>query len=202
MMGAAAVSLKNQPNQPLQTLAIAGVLPEPVGFDIGFANQQTLLNSGIALAVRGPGGVPQILRAVTTYQVNAYGVPDQSYLDTETMFTLMAVIRRLKAAITQQFPRALLADDGTRLAPTPAGGVPFVVTPSIARGMLIAEYNNLVAANLCEDAQQFAAGLVVQRNANDNSRLDVLFDPYLVSGLRIFATLTQFHFQATQASAA
>ena len=36
----------------------------------------------------------------------------------------------------------------------------------------------------------------VARNASDPSRVDVLADPYFVGGLRIFATLVQFHLRA------
>jgi phage tail sheath gpL-like len=197
-VGAIAPSIKAQPNRPVQTLTIAGVLPEPIGFDIGFANEQVLLTAGIALASRGPGGIAQIVRAVTTYQLNKFGQPDTSYLDTETMFTLMAVIRNLKGAITQQLPRALLASNGTRLAATPAGATPVIVTPQIIQGILIAAYTQMAANNWVQRADLFAAGLLVQINANDPTRCDVLFDPYLVSGLRIFAVLTQFHLQAAQ----
>lgn len=200
-VGAIAPSIKAQPNRPVQTLAIAGVLPEPAGFEIGFASQQALLTAGIALATRTPSGGAQMVRAVTTYQTNGFGQPDQSYLDTETLFTCMYVVRTLKGAVTQKFPRALLADDGTRLAPTPTGDTPVVVTPSIVKGELIAQYAIMAAANIVQDATAFAAGLIVQRNANDNSRLDVLYDPYYVSGLRIFAVLNQFAFQAQQAAA-
>ena len=56
------------------------------------------------------------MRCVTTYQVNRYSTPDQSYLDYETLATLAEITRRLKAATTQKFPRAKLADDGTRFA--------------------------------------------------------------------------------------
>lgn len=201
MVGAIAPSIKAQPNRPVQTLQLAGVLAEPRGQQIGFSNEQSLLTAGIALAQRIEGGLVAMVRAVTTYQTNAFGVADQSYLDTETLYTLMAVVRALKAAVTQKFPRALLADDGTALAPTPPGDTPVVVTPSIVRGELIAQYALLAEVNLVDDEDDFAAGLLVQRNPNDNSRLDVLYDPFLVSGLRIFAMQTQFHLQALQAAA-
>lgn len=200
-VGAIAPSIKAQPNRPVQTLRIAGVLPEPRGQQIGFSNEQALLSAGIALAQRIEGGATAVVRAVTTYQFNSFGVADQSYLDAETLFTLMAVVRTLKGAVTQKFPRALLADDGTGLAPTPPGDTPVVVTPSIVRGELIAQYALMAEVNLVDDEDEFAAGLIVQRNPGDNSRLDVLYDPFLVSGLRIFAMQTQFHLQALQAAA-
>ena len=201
-MAAGAVSTKAQPNRPWQTLTIAAALPEPVGSDIGWANQETLLTSGIALAQRAAGGSAQIVRAVTTYQTNRFGSPDSSYLDTETLFTAMASIRGLKAAITQQLPRALLAADGTRLAATPAGSTPVVVTPSAAKGILLAEYQRQANLNWVQRPDLFLAGLVCQINAGDPSRLDVLFDPYYVGGLRVFAVLNQFHLQAAQPVAA
>lgn len=200
-VGAIAAPIKAQPNRPVQTLSVLGVRPPPTGQDFSFANQQALLTVGIALAQRVSGGGVQMVRAVTTYQLNKFGLSDISYLDTETLFTLMAIIRFLKGRITQKFPRALIADDGTRIGPTPPGDTPIIVTPGVLRAELIADYGELVDAMLCDDEDAFAAGLVVQRNANDNSRVDVLFDPYLVSGLRIFAVLTQFHLQALRAAA-
>ena len=196
-----AVSSVNQPNQPVQTLVLRGVLPAPSASDFTFTQQQSLLSTGIAVAAYGSGGVAQIVRAVTTYQKNSGGQPDTSYLDTETMFTLMAVVRQLKGAVVQKFPRALIADDGTKIPVTPPGDVPVIVTPGIIKAELVAQYAQLVDAGLCDDTAAFTTGLIVQRNANDNTRVDVLFDPYLVSGLRIFAVLTQFHLQALQAAA-
>ena len=196
-----AFSSVNQPNQPAQTLVLRGVLPAQAASEFTFTQQQSLLSAGVAVAAYGSGGVAQIVRAVTTYQKNSSGQTDTSYLDTETMFTLMAVVRQLRGAVTQKFPRSLIADDGTRIPVTPPGDVPVIVTPSIIKGELVAQYAQLVNAGLCDDTAAFIAGLIVQRNATDNTRVDVLFDPYLVSGLRIFAVLTQFHLQAVQAAA-
>ena len=191
LVGAIAPALDTDPARPVQTLPIAGVLPAPPGSDWNFSNRQSLLTAGIAVAQPDAAAMVSVVRCVTTYQTNKFGQPDQSYLDVEIMTTLTAVVRALKAVVAQKFPRAKLADDGTRFG----AGQP-VVTPSIARGVVIAEYANLVDQGLCENETAFSAGLIVQRNASDNSRLDVLFNPYLVSGLRIFAVLTQFHLAA------
>ena len=45
---------------------------------------------------------------------------------------------------------------------------------------------------LVEDADAMAKATIVERNARDPSRLDVLWAPYLVSGLRIVALLNPF----------
>ena len=67
-----------------------------------------------------------------------------------------------------------------------------IVTPSSFKAELIAQYAAMEAEGLVEDAQGFADATIVQRNANDNSRLDVLYAPNLVNGLRILAVLAQF----------
>jgi phage tail sheath gpL-like len=189
--GAAAPPIKADPARPLQTIPIAGVLAPPEPSLFAWDSQQALLSNGIALPAVGQDGSVSILRCVTTYQVNKYGVTDQSYLDYETLATLAEITRRLRAATTQKFPRAKLADDGTRFGP----GQP-VVTPSIFRAEIIAQYRQMEYDGLVEDADAMAAATVVERNATDPSRLDVLWAPYLVGGLRIVALLNQFRWSA------
>ena len=41
----------------------------------------------------------------------------------------------------------------------------------------------------------FKENLIVERNATDPNRLDVLFPPDLINQLRVFATLVQFRLQ-------
>lgn len=184
---ASAVALKADPARPLQTLAIYGVLAPPTGKRFTLTEQQSLLSSGIALAAFGADGSASILRMVTTYRLNKWGMADQSYLDVETLFTLMAVIRRLKQTVTQKFARSKLADDGTRFGP----GQP-IVTPSSFKAELVAHYAIMEAEGLVEDADGFAEATIVLRNPNDVSRLDVLYAPNLVNGLRVLAVLAQF----------
>jgi phage tail sheath gpL-like len=194
IMAAVAPSLQAMPNRPLQTLAVQGVLGEPQGQSFTFSQQQALLTGGIAVVAGSQGGGAQVVRAVTTYQVNAYGQSDQSYLDTETLFSIMLFTRTLKGMVTQKYGRCVLAVNGTKVG----FGLP-VVTPDIVEGDIVAEYATMETLGLVENSAAFAAGLVVAINDNDPSRLDVLVDPYFVSGLRIFATLVQFHLNAVAA---
>lgn len=196
-MGAAAPALQQpQPNRPLHTLPIAAVLAEPAGSQISFSNQQALLSAGISLAQRNVDGSAQILRGVTTYQKNRFGVADVSYLAIGVMYSLMLFTRTLKAVVTTKYPRALVAADGTRI-----GFGVAIVTPSIVKGDLIAAYAVMETQGLVQGTAAFAKGLIVAPNANDPTRLDVLVDPNFVSGLEIFATLVQFHLSAVAAAA-
>ena len=189
--GQAAASTRAQPAQPLQTLPLIGVLAPPVQSRFLPGTRQTLLTNGIATLISHRDGTVSIERAVTTYQQNAWGQPDSSYLDAETMYTLMYVIRDLRTFVTQTFPRALLADDGTKVGPGSA-----VVTPSIIKAALVTRYAQLEQIGVVERTDLFQQGVTVQRNVNDATRVDVLYDPYLMSGLRIFAALVQFRLQA------
>ena len=67
-----------------------------------------------------------------------------------------------------------------------------VVTPSICKAEIIAQYQQMEFDGLAEDGDAMAKATIVERNSRDPSRLDVLWAPYLVSGLRIAALLNQF----------
>lgn len=183
-----AVFINVDPARPTQTGELIGILPAPAPRFIQ-SERQTLLSSGIATSYTS-GGAVRIERAITTYQKNLWGQGDPSYLDSETLHTLALILRRLRARITTKYPRHKLADDGTRF-----GAGQAIVTPSVIRGELIAEYADLEELGIAENAKAFKAALIVERNKNDPNRLDVLLPPDLVNQLRVFAVLAQFRLQ-------
>lgn len=192
----AARSLNNDPARPLQTLAMTGVLPPPVDSRFTIQERNVLYWGGISSVVVA-GGEVRIDRGITTYRVNAYDQPDPSYLNITTVATLAYVVRFLRQRITQKYGRHKVADDGT-----PFGAGSAIVTPSIARGELVAAYGDLMDLGLVENIEAFKANLIVERNATDPSRLDVLFAPDLVNELNIVALLVQFRQQYPAAEAA
>ncbi|WP_374572526.1 phage tail sheath subtilisin-like domain-containing protein [Phenylobacterium sp.] len=183
--GAAFVSLKADPARPLQTLEL-DVLAPPIASRDTLAQRNTLLFDGISTYTVGPDGTCRIENLITTYQTNAFGQPDDSYLQVETLFTLAALLRALKGAITSKYSRVKLADNGTRVPPGSA-----VVTPNMIRAELIAQYR-AVEGDLVENADAFADALIVERNAANRNRVDVLWPADLINGLRVFALLAQF----------
>jgi phage tail sheath gpL-like len=80
-----------------------------------------------------------------------------------------------------------LADDGTRFAPGSS-----IVTPSIIGADLVAQYQELEWDGFVQDSDTFAQALIVQRNATNVNRVDVLWPGTLINQLRIFALLAQF----------
>jgi len=189
--GAAMASLRIDPARPLQTLAVRGVIAAPLANRFVLLDRNTLLFNGISTFTVGSDGTVAIENVITTYQKNAFGSADDSYLQIETLFNLMFQLRFLRTRITSKFPRMKLADDGT-----PAGPDSGIVTPKTVRAELISAYAELVDDfGVAQDADFFGANLVVQRNAVNPNRLDVLFPTVLIDQLRVFAVLAQFRNQ-------
>ena len=190
LLGRTSVFITNDPARPTQTGVLIGLTAPHMQDRFTLAERQEMLTNGIA-TVYTQGNV-RIERAVTTYQRNAFGDEDVSYLDSETLHTLAYILRYLRSIITTKYPRHKLANDGTRF-----GAGQAVVTPSIIRAELVSAYRALEDRAIVENADAFAENLVVERDASDVNRLNVLYPPDLVNQLRIFALLAQFRLQYT-----
>lgn len=190
LAGTAAVSLRADPARPLQTLALSTVLAPPLHSRFDLSDRNTLLWDGVSTFTVGADGTVALENVITTYRVNGFGVPDDSYLQVETLATLTYVLRRLRAVVTSQFSRMKLANDGTRVAPGTN-----VVTPAIIKGALIAEYARMELDGFVQESSKFAQGLIVQKNTLNPNRVDVLYPAVLINQLRVFALLMQFSLQ-------
>lgn len=187
LAGTAAVALRADPGRPLQTLAMSTALPPPLASRFILSERNTLLFDGISTFTVGQDGTVTLENIITTYQKNAFGQADDSYLEIETMFLLMFVLRDLAGLITSKYARMKLAADGTRFAPGAA-----IATPSIIKADIIAEYQTLEYNGYVQNSAAFAAALVVQINATNPNRIDVLWPASLIDQLRVFALLAQF----------
>lgn len=189
--GAAAVSLRNDPARPVQSLAIQGVLAPVLHDRFEVTERNSLLYSGISSFTVDDDGTVRIENLITTYQKNSYGNGDDSYLEVETLFNLMFVTRYLRTAVTSKFGRMSLAANGTRFAPGAA-----IVTPNVIKADQIAEYGNLVWNGYAQDAEAFAKNIIVEPNSKNPNRVDVLWPGTMMNQLRIFALLNQFRSRA------
>jgi len=184
-----AVFISADASRPTQSGSLPGLDPAPASDRFTLTERQSLLNYGIATAYY-EGGYVRIQRSITTYQKNAFGQADNSYLDSETLHQSAFIVRRLQGVITSKYGRHKLASDGTNFG----AGQP-IVTPNTIRGELIAQYAKLEMEGHVENAELFAEHLIVERDSNDPSRVNVLFPPDYINGLRIFALLNQFRLQ-------
>ncbi|KWN77062.1 phage tail sheath subtilisin-like domain-containing protein [Burkholderia stagnalis] len=185
--GTSASALRADPARPLQTLALSTVLAPPLASRFALTDRNTLLWDGISTFTVAQDGTVAIENLITTYQLNSFGQPDNSYLEVETLFTLAYVLRQLQSVVTSKYARMKLAADGTRFAPGSA-----IVTPGIIKADLIAQYQTLEYDGFVQKSQQFAQGLIVQQNSTNPNRVDVLYPAVLIDQLRIFALLMQF----------
>lgn len=175
------------PARPLQTLVLKGVVAPKV-FDRFERNERNLLlHDGISTTTVNDGFEVQLERAITMYRTNSFGLPDPSYLDIMTPHTLSYWRYAVRTRITQKYPRHKLADDDANISPGQA-----VVKPKTIRAELIALYSELEWQGLFENVEAFAASLIVERNANDRNRIDVLSMPDLVNQFMVYAETTQF----------
>lgn len=175
------------PSAPLHRLPLAGVVPPREGNERTLAERETLLAGGIATHTTVAGTV-QIERAITMYQVNDADVEDEAYLDSETLHTLAFMRGSLRARFLSKFPRHKLANDDTRFGPGQA-----IVTPKIAKAEVLAlAEEDWEPKGLVEDMEQFKRDLIVERNADNPNRLDMLIPPNLVNQMRQIGVSVQF----------
>jgi phage tail sheath gpL-like len=186
----AARALLNDPARPLQTLELETCLPAPK--HQRFDKKQCNDFAGVGLATQNvnANNIPAIMRESTTYQKNLYGQGDDAYELVPTLATLAALFRSQRHAITSKFPRHKLADDGTRF-----GAGQAIVTPKIIKAELVAQYRFDEFLGRVENARAFKANLIVERDAQDPNRVNVLYPPDLINQLRVFAVLAQFRLQ-------
>ncbi len=175
------------PARPLQTLPYTYCLAPAEKDRFTLEERNLLLFDGIATTLVNDSGVMQIERMVTTYKTNAAGGADTSYLDVETLFTLMTIRHDWRNTILNKYPRHKLANDGTRVGPGQS-----VVTPNTIKAEAVSKFREWERAGLVEDFDQYKRDMIVQRNASDPNRLDVLLPPNLINGLRVVATQIAF----------
>jgi phage tail sheath gpL-like len=193
---AAAAALTADPARPLQTLQLTGILPAPRQSRFIKTERNGIANAGLAIQNTVAGTV-QIEREQTTYTLNSYGQPDNAFELITTLSTLATLFRRMLGAITSKYPRHKLANDGTLFGPGQA-----IVTPKIIKGEMVAQYRAAEYDGLVENTDTFKKFLIVERDPNDSSRVNVLYPPDVINGMRFFAVLAQFRLQYTAADLA
>lgn len=175
------------PARPLQTIVLPNLRPPIVEKRWTVEERNTLLTDGVSTFMVTPGGQVAFERVITMYQLNAYGQADTAYLNANTPYTLSYLREALNSRISSKYPRHKLADDGTQFGPGQA-----IVTPKVIKAEILSLFRDWEQAGLVENFDQFKADLLVERNAGDKDRLDVLLPPDLINGFRVFAAKLQW----------
>lgn len=175
------------PARGFNTLPLPGTMAPPVKSQFTRDNRDILLRNGISTFTVDAGGNVLIEQVVTTYQTNALGIPDVSYLKLNSVWTADAIRYAVRARIALRFPRHKLANDGTNFAPGQA-----IVTPSIIRAELIGLFREMEEAGLVEDFDQFKNDLLVVRSTANVNQINAVIPPNLVNQFDVFAASVQF----------
>jgi len=183
--GVASIEGARDPARPFQTVGLVGMLPPVVKFTD--TERNTLLFNGIATTKTDDGGVARLDRLITTYKTNAAGGADTSYLDVNTMLTLLYLRFSFRARIVNKYPRHKLANDGTKFGPGQA-----VMTPILGKAEAVSWFVDMERLGLVEGRADFKTNLVVDRNDLDPNRLDFLLPPDLINQLIVTAAQIQF----------
>ena len=186
-MAIAAYYLSIDPARPVQTLEYKWCLPAAEADRLTNQERNLLLFDGIATTYVDAGGIMRAERMITTYKTSANGASDASYLDVETMFTLMFIRHDWRDYVKRKYPRHKLASDGTRYGEGQA-----VVTPNVMKAEAVVKAREWEELALVENIDAFKANLISERNVSDPNRLDMLLPPDLVNQLRIVANKIQF----------
>lgn len=185
----AAWNLNNDPARPLHYLRLKSILAPPPEKRFTRAERDTLLYDGVATWVTDTSGRVLIERSITTYQSNALGLPDPSYLDIQTLATLGEIRYQYKVRMLNRFiiPRFKLADD---TFPVQAGSK--VATPRTVKEETIALFTLLRDIGLIENLGDFIENIIVERDIADRNRVNVLLPADLINQFRILAGQVQF----------
>ena len=180
----AAKHLQDAPelSRPLQSIPLEAIKgPRLRSHWLTISDRQTLYYDGISGYRITRDGKVTIDRVVTTYQANAWGDADWTYLDIETMAQSMYGIRYIRTDVTSKHGRQALADDNP-------GRLPHIVTPPDIRASIIHAYTKLVRdEGVFENIESFERSLVVERDATDANRINAMLPVDHVNQLRILA---------------
>lgn len=185
--GVVAFYAPQDPARPLQTLPLASVLPPAESDLFTLQERNLLLYDGVATVKSAAGGVVQIERLVTTYQTNAAGSADTSYLDVTTMLTLLYARYSFRTQIQTRYPRHKLLDDGTRVA----AGQAFI-TPKLGKAEAVAWFQQLEALGLVEGLEQFKQDVICERDLSDPNRLNWVLPANIANQFVVGAVKIQF----------
>lgn len=185
--GQIALAGQADPARPFQTLPLAGILAPAASERFTLSERNILLSDGIATDVVAPGGIVRIERAITTFQTNAAGAADISFLDVNTLLTLSFLRFDFRTQMQSRYPRHKLANDGTK-----AGAGQAILTPLGGKAEAVRIFQGWEELGLVEGIDQFKNDMIVERNAQDPNRLDFLLPPDLANQLRVIGSQIQY----------
>ncbi|WP_397599295.1 hypothetical protein [Silvanigrella sp.] len=186
LAAAVAVSVSIDPARPLQTVPLNGIDPPDVTNRLQNSEVVELLNRGIGV-INTVGTTARIERLLTAYKKNDAGLPDESLLSPETVFTLSFIRRDFKNYFWSKYSRFKLAKNTAVVSPSQK-----ILTPKLAKCEAISRFLHWEQLGLVQDSKDFIENLVVEIDEKNKGRLNFLLPPTLIRQLIQTAVQIQF----------
>lgn len=168
---AATVASQEDPAMPFDYQQVRGIAVPLVADRTSRTEEESALYNGVTPLNVGPGEVVQVVRAVTTYVLNAAGVPDVSFLDITTPRTLKYVAKVFIQDRARRYARAKISD---RLIKS-------------VRDSGIVLLKQLEDLEIIENVDANLPNYIVERDLQDVSRLNERIPTDVVNGLHVLA---------------
>ncbi|MFN3748200.1 MAG: phage tail sheath subtilisin-like domain-containing protein, partial [Sphingorhabdus sp.] len=175
------------PARPFQTLSVAGIVPPLLVDRFTAAEREQLLRDGLSTFNVDADGTVRIERPITTYQTNPQALDDPSWLDLNIPLLLAAIRRVWRIRYSTHYPRHKLANDGAAF-----GSGQAVITPRAAAAENVSIYRDLEEAGWVDDIEGFKRDQLVERDAADRSRLNMLLPVRLIGAFRVMAAKIEY----------
>lgn len=168
---ASVIAFEEDPARPLNTLVITNATVPPIANRMSRTEQESALNNGVTPMEVGPGDQVQIVRAITTYTLNAQAIADISWLDLTTIRTMDYIAKACRERIAARFPRDKLSSR----------------TAARVRSELLDVLYKAEELEIVEQVEANKPYLIVERDSQDPNRLNAKIPTDVVNGLHVFA---------------
>lgn len=167
----AVAAFEEDPAMPLNTLGLPGVSASPLASQLGRTEQENCLYNGVTPTEVGPGGVVQLVRAITGYIKDAQGIDDISLLELTTIRSLDYTRKAIVERESLRFPRAKKSKR---------------ILVQLREEVLDVLYK-LEELEIVENVAANEAGVLVEDDLQDPNRIDLRIPVDVVNGMHVIA---------------
>lgn len=168
---AATIAATEDPALPFDNVEVKGIAVPLVADRTSRTEEESALYNGVAPLNVGPGERVQIVRAITTYTLNASGIADPTLLDITTPRTLMYVAKAFVEDRGRRYSRAKISD--RLMADMRDSGI-----------VLLRQLEQL---EIIEKVTDNLPAYLIERDTQDVSRLNERIPIDVINGLHILA---------------
>ncbi|AZN69307.1 phage tail protein [Acinetobacter haemolyticus] len=168
---AAALADSNDPALPFNGVNLSGLKPVDDQYKLTWERTEAALQHGVCMIQTGADGVPEIVRALSTYQANpTNGDPDDIVADINGALVLDYTRKVVRIAVRRNGRRKNTARERKNL-----------------RSLILVELIKLEDAEILQNVRERADELLVLEDRTDRSRVNVQIPADWVRGMHVIA---------------